>query len=119
MSKRNKYRNKKATYNDIQFDSIKEMKRYKELQILENIGEIHSLVLQPKFVLQESFKFKDETHQKIVYIADFQYVDTRTNKTVVEDVKGFETDVFRIKQKLLLKKFLDENIDIDFKVIKR
>jgi len=36
------------------------------------------------------------------HVADFRYVDTSTGLTVVEDVKGMKTDVYKIKRKLLL-----------------
>lgn len=43
------------------------------------------------------------------YVADFVYTDTRTNLTVVEDVKGYRDGgayrVFVIKRKLMLQRF--------------
>lgn len=35
------------------------------------------------------------------YVADFTYTDNKTEKLVVEDVKGYRTDVFKIKKKLV------------------
>jgi hypothetical protein len=35
------------------------------------------------------------------YIADFSY-DTKWGKTIIEDVKGFKTPMFRLKKKLML-----------------
>ena len=52
----NKYRNKKTQVNMYVFDSIAESKRYKELALLQRAGEIQNLELQPRFLLQESFK---------------------------------------------------------------
>ena len=57
----NKYRNKKTQVNMYVFDSIAESKRYKELALLQRAGEIQNLELQPRFLLQESFK-KMEKH---------------------------------------------------------
>ena len=37
------------------------------------------------------------------YVADFVYTDVETGETVVEDTKGFRTDVYKIKRKLMLK----------------
>lgn len=34
------------------------------------------------------------------YIADFVYTDTMTEKVIVEDVKGYKTDVYKLKRKL-------------------
>ena len=36
-------------------------------------------------------------------MADFVYTDVETGETVVEDTKGFRTDVYKIKRKLMLK----------------
>ena len=36
------------------------------------------------------------------------YWDEEAKETVVEDVKGYKTDVYRIKKKLFLKKYGDK-----------
>ena len=41
------------------------------------------------------------TFRKIEYIADFQYIEN--GKTIVEDVKGMQTDVFKLKHKIFEK----------------
>lgn len=102
---RKKYGNKKTIIDGIEFDSVKESNRYKELRLLEKIKMISNLELQPEFVLQESFKIGKETHRAIKYIADFKYYDSGRNCIVVEDVKGMKTEVYKIKKKLLLWKF--------------
>ena len=99
----NKYRNKKITVDDYIFDSIQESRRYKELKLLLRAGKIQDLELQPHFLLQESFKKNGKTYRKIEYIADFKYIEN--GKTIVEDVKGLQTDVFKIKHKLFEKKY--------------
>lgn len=104
-----KYHNNKITIDGINFDSQKEAKRYQELMWLEKIGKIKELELQPHFLLQESFKYNNKTYRKIEYIADFRYFDNITNKYIVEDVKGFKTDVYKLKKKLFIYKY---NIDI-------
>lgn len=98
--KQNKYQNKKVVYDDIQFDSIKEKNRYIQLRLLEKAGEIKDLELQKTFILQPSFKKNGTTYRAITYKADFTYLDLRTNKNVVEDTKGFKTEVYKIKKKL-------------------
>ena len=85
------------------FDSVKEARRYKELKLLEKAGKISNLELQPHFLLQESFRKNGKTYRKIEYIADFKYIEN--GKTIVEDVKGVQTDVFKIKHKLFEKKY--------------
>lgn len=98
-----KYKNKKTQIDMYVFDSAKEAKRYKELKLLEMAGEISSLELQPRFLLQESFRKNNKTYRKIEYVADFKYIEN--GKTIVEDVKGLQTDVFKIKHKLFEKKY--------------
>lgn len=75
----NKYKNKKVQIDMYVFDSIAESRRYKELALLEKAGEIENLQLQPKFLLQESFKKNGKTYRKIEYIADFSYCQGRQN----------------------------------------
>ena len=75
----NKYFNKKTVVDGIQFDSKLEANRYCELKLLEKSGEIKDLKLQPKFLLQESFKKNGKTYRKVEYIADFTYSRCRQN----------------------------------------
>ena len=100
--KKSKYSAVKTEINGIKFDSKKEARRYKELKILEKADEIKSLELQPRFLLQEKFKYNGKTIRKIEYIADFRYIDEKGN-TIVEDVKGMKTEVYKIKKKIFLK----------------
>lgn len=95
-----KYKNKKITYDGIQFDSQKERNHYIGLKMLEKAGEIKDLELQKTFMLQPGFKKNGVTYRAITYKADFVYLDLRTNKIVVEDTKGFKTEVYKIKKKL-------------------
>ena len=108
----NKYKNKKIVIDRYVFDSIAEGKRYRELSLLEKAGEIHNLELQPKFLLQESFKKNGKTYRAINYVADFKYI--KDSKTIVEDVKGIQTDVFKLKHKIFEKKYTD----LELKIIK-
>lgn len=106
----NKYRNKKVIVEDYVFDSLQESKRYKELKLLLRAGQISNLELQPHFLLQDSFKKNGKTYRKIEYIADFKYIEN--GKTIVEDVKGLQTDVFKIKHKLFEKKYQELELKI-------
>ena len=105
-----KYKNKKTQIDMYIFDSTKEAKRYRELKLLEMAGEISNLELQPRFLLQESFKKNGKIYRKIEYVADFKYIEN--GKTIVEDVKGLQTDVFKIKHKLFEKKYPDLELRI-------
>ena len=107
-----KYNNKKTQIDMYVFDSVAEAKRYKELKLLERAGEISNLELQPRFILQDSFKKNGRTYRKIEYVADFKYIEN--GKTIVEDVKGLQTDVFKIKHKLFEKKYPE----LELKIIK-
>ena len=49
----------------------------------------------------EACKKNGRTFRKIEYIADFQYIEN--GKTIVEDVKGIQTDVFKLKHKIFEK----------------
>ena len=81
------------------------MRRYSELKILEKKGLIKDLILQPRFLLQESFVYEGKKYRKIEYVADFQYYDNMINKIVVEDFKGFKTKEYNIKKKMFLYKY--------------
>lgn len=104
----NKYNAKKTEVDGIVFDSKREAARYGELKMLQDSYEyterITGLKLQPEFVLQESFKdSQGKTHRAIKYRADFQY--TQNGHTIVEDVKGKETPVFKLKAKMFIKRY--------------
>lgn len=88
-----KYHNKRVTVDGIKFDSLKEAARYQELMMLQKAGKISNLELQ------KSFPFKLNGVSICSYRCDFQY--TENNKTIVEDVKGFLTQTYRIKRKLI------------------
>ena len=111
-----KYNNKKCTFGNLKFDSIKEKDRYIELLAKSQKGEITDLILQPEFELQEAFdvpvlssvgKPKKKRERAIKYVADFQYSEKIGDKTwdVVEDVKGMKTQVYRLKRKMFLYKY--------------
>ena len=92
----NKYHNKKITVDGKIFDSKKEAERYKVLKMLENANIISNLSRQVPFELIP----KQKNERAVKYIADFMYVETATGKIIVEDVKGYRTDVYKIKRKL-------------------
>lgn len=87
------------------YDSKKEAKRATELKLLEKAGIISRLQEQVVYELIPSqYRIVDGKKKCIEramkYIADFQYVEN--GNTVVEDAKGFRTEVYRIKKKLML-----------------
>ncbi len=112
MKTYNKYSNKKIEIDGHKFDSKKEARRYVDLKLLLRAKQIANLELQPTFVLQDSFKHNDKQIRQITYIADFMY--QKDCQCIVEDVKGFKTDVYNLKKKLFLNKF---GKHIDFREI--
>lgn len=101
--KENKYHNKKCVYKGIKFDSLKEMRYYAKLELLEKAGEISELKRQVEFILIETFKLEDKTYRKTKYIADFTY-KTKDGKYHVVDIKSEATrkdKTYQLKKKLL------------------
>jgi hypothetical protein len=107
-----KYRNKRVEYEGIVFDSLKEKRRYCQLQILEKNGIISDLRLQVPFELIPAIyedeivqlKTKTKIKRKLVqrsttYVADFVYL--QDGKMIVEDTKGFRTKEYELKKKMM------------------
>lgn len=97
----NKYFNKKVIVDGIRFDSKKEAKRYTELKLLKRAGHLKELELQKVFELQPKYtNNKGEHIRAITYKCDFFYYDNKKEQYIVEDTKGFKTDVYKLKKKL-------------------
>lgn len=110
----NKYGAKKITdpATGFVFDSKKEFHRWCELRLLERAGKITDLKRQVKYELIP----KQDGERAVFYVADFVY-DVPVHKqsvneqghivfsdgyiTVVEDAKGYKTEVYRLKKKLM------------------
>lgn len=73
--------------------------------MLEKSGKIKDLELQKEYILQDNFKLGKKTIRKITYRADFSYVSTEDDKLHVVDVKGYRTEVYRIKKKMFEYKY--------------
>ncbi len=118
--RRRKYGNTKITVDGIQFDSKREAARYQELKLLERAGVISFLQRQTKFQLipdqhapsnavytkgprKGQRKPGKLLEKECSYIADFCYI--QNGETVVEDAKGYRTEVYRIKKKLMLERY--------------
>ena len=104
-----KYRSKKTIIDNIKFASKKEAGRYIELKLLLKLGKIKKLKLQPKFELQPKFKKDGKAYRAINYIADFMYL--QNDKIIIEDTKGFKTQVYLLKKKLFEYKYPSLTID--------
>ena len=107
---RSKYKNQKVIFDGIEFDSILERNRYLELKLLEKAKEIKDIRRQVIFELQPSYKKNNKTIRAINYVADFVYYDLKKNKTIIEDTKGFRTEIFKLKKKMFEYKYPDLEI---------
>ncbi|WP_459844214.1 DUF1064 domain-containing protein [Campylobacter concisus] len=115
---KSKYHNRKTKG----FDSAKEWRRNQELEALQRAGEISELNRQVPFVLMPSYTIADETTRQgfktvreIRYIADFTY-RLKDGTRIIEDVKGMQTEVFKIKRKLLERKIALGVIEGEFRI---
>jgi len=97
--KRSKYNNRKTVVDGITFDSKKEADYYCALKLLKQSGEIRDFGLQPKYELQPAFEKNGKKYRPITYVADFVIVNN-DGTTEVVDVKGVETQVFKLKKKM-------------------
>ena len=104
--RRVKYRNKPTHVDGIRFASGREAGRYGELKLLERAGLISELELQPKFklgtddapILIRSRGYPNG--RRAVYLGDFRYLNN-TGESVVEDVKGIDNPLSRLKRAIV------------------
>lgn len=113
-----KYNATRIEYEGIKFDSRKELRFYLYLKDLEKEKIIKDIKRQVKFELQEKFKCGNKTIRSINYIADFTCVvlnvekfknaigcnneEIKENQIIILDTKGYKTEVYKIKYKLML-----------------
>jgi len=100
---RNKYGARKTVSGGITFDSKREARRWDDLQALLRDRKIGQLERQVRFELAPSVTLAGETRKKpaIRYVADFRYFDVEKGHVVVEDAKGRDTPVSRLKRHLM------------------
>ena len=101
-----KYRAKKVEIDGIIFDSKAEGEFYRLLKKMKVSGEVKKFALQPKFELQPKYRQKgtNKAVQAITYTADFDVTMADGTREII-DIKGFPTDVFRLKQKMFEYKY--------------
>ena len=105
-----KYGNEKVVVDGIKFDSLLEANRWQELKLLQRAKQIQDLDRQVRFELQPCYKKNNKTIKAINYVADFVYYDLNKKKMIVEDTKGFKTDVYKLKKKIFEYVFPDLEI---------
>lgn len=93
-----KYNAKKHEYDGIVFDSLMELKFYKELK-----NSLLDFSMQQTFELQPKFTYKGQTILPIKYKCDFIVEDTW-----VIDIKGMKTPDFKLKEKMFKYKYGDK-----------
>jgi len=93
-----KYGDKPTIDYNIKFASKKEAHRYLILRDDLQHGRITNLETQPEYKI---WTLREDGTEIAVarYVADFRYV--RDGKTVIEDVKGVKTPVYKLKKKLI------------------
>lgn len=102
-SEKSKYRNKRIWINGILFQSQAEGNRYLQLLDWQNEGIITDLKVQVKYELQPKYRIGIKPIRSINYIADFVY--NERDRIIVEDFKGFRTEVYKLKKKMFEYKY--------------
>lgn len=88
-----KYNNIRTQVGGYTFDSRKEAEHYLVLKGMQNCGAISNLQLQPSFPLVVNGELIG------VYRADFEFV--QDGQRIVQDVKGYRTQMYNMKKKLI------------------
>jgi Protein of unknown function (DUF1064) len=85
------------------FDSQREATRWAELKLLERAGQITTLRRQVNIPLvgQAGPILTDKQTKQRDYIADFVYFDCALGVEVIEDAKGYATDIYLLKREIL------------------
>lgn len=92
---RSKYNAKRTKVGNITFHSKAEAMRWCELLLLQKAGKIEGLMRQRVYPLR--VPIADGSVCIGSYVADFWYLED--GKEVIEDKKGFRTDIYRWKKK--------------------
>lgn len=101
LGRTNKYNAVKTEVDGITFDSKAEAKRYSELKLMKQAGEIRWFNRQPSFLLTGGIRYRPD-----FIVCDKDY------KLWVEDVKGMSTQVFRMKQKMWAEMYPDIPLEV-------
>lgn len=95
-----KYRAKKCEFEGLKFDSKHECQVWQDLLKRQENGEISDLQRQVPFVLLDKVIENGKVVQRATkYLADFVYYEN--GEKVVADAKGFRTDVYKLKRKMM------------------
>jgi hypothetical protein len=106
MFRTSKYNTKKVEIDGIKFDSKAEGDYYLHLKQQVSERQILGFERQKRMLLQEGFSVEGVKGKirPIFYVIDFIITENDGTLTYV-DVKGMETDVFKLKKKLFMKRY--------------
>lgn len=91
----------KRTHNGIVFDSVMEMKYYRDVVLpLEESGQITHYELQKPYELQPKFTHDNKNVRPIVYVADF-YIEYADGTNEIIDIKGTADSIAKLKRKMM------------------
>ena len=98
-----KYRAKPCQVGAEKYRSQRERDRHQELLMLQRGGRIAGLMREVSFELCPGVKIDGEKRKRpaLRYVADFVYSDVASGRVVVEDAKGMQTPVYRLKKHLM------------------
>lgn len=113
---RSKFHAYKAMVDGIQFDSLNESRYYVQIKQARDYkqptehGVLVSFEMQVPYEIVPSFLKNGHRIRKMEYLADF-VLHYDSGRTRVIDVKGVETDVFKLKKKLVEYKYPEVEIE--------
>lgn len=98
-----KYKAKPCQVGAEKYRSKRERDRHRELLMLQRAGKIAGLMREVPFHLIDGIKIDGEARRRpaVRYVADFVYSDVTSGRVVVEDAKGMQTPVYRLKKHLM------------------
>ncbi|HCU01448.1 TPA: hypothetical protein DIC62_01455 [Candidatus Nomurabacteria bacterium] len=108
----NKYGNSKTVYNTITYDSKLEANYARELDLRLMAKDIKSWKRQIPIELKVNGK------KICVYRCDFEITHLNGKRELIE-IKGKETDVWKLKKKLLNAVYLEKNPKVEFTILKK
>lgn len=99
----------KRTCNGIVFDSVMEMKYYRDV-VLPGVesGDIAQYELQKKYILLDGFTRNGKRVLPITYVADF-YIEYSDGRIEVIDIKGCPDNTAKLKRKLFWNRYPEIN----------
>lgn len=99
---RSKYGAKPCQIGTEKYRSQKEAARHQWLLSMQKAGQITDLKREVAFLLAPGVKIEGENRARpaVRYFADFVYF-TPDGRRIVEDAKGFQTPLYRLKKHLM------------------